>query len=163
MKYTFKCHSTERMIYMAKTTTIGTAKIFMVNPPSAWSKAKNAPIDAGLVTKHNWKNHTFILYSQYGKATACKKEDWVVGENLIGYEIIRPGSPAVLGKRVYEFEKVRPIEVSDLSTAFMINLTPSERVELLRSLNVAEDSDLMHFALKSHDCVEIDSIIEAMA
>ena len=148
---------------MAKTTTIGTGKFYMLNPPSAWSKAEIAPIDAELVAKYGWKNHTFILYSQYGKATGCKKEEWVVGENLIGYEVIRAGSPSVLGKREYEFEKVRPIQLSDLSATFMKNLKPSERVGLLRSLNVAEDSDLMHFALKSHECPEIDSIVAAMA
>jgi hypothetical protein len=61
-----------------KTTTIGTAKIFMVEPPTAWSASKIAGIDPALVVKHGWQQHTFILYSQFGNATACKKEDWVV-------------------------------------------------------------------------------------
>lgn len=98
-----------------KITITGTPDVYMVDPPKKWSKEKVAMINIGYALKIGANEGKFLIFSQYGRETACLKQNWRVGTNLREHKVLIPGSPEILGKREATFDEVHNITLEDIS------------------------------------------------
>ena len=101
-----------------ETTTIkitGTSDVYKIDPPKQWSKEKVAHIGMGYALNIGANEGKFLIFSQYGRDTACLKQNWRVGTNLRKHKVLIPGSPEILSKHEATFDEVHNITLEDIS------------------------------------------------